>query len=365
MAIDDDDPEAGQVHRRRMAPARAWTALGGDTLHAAARRHQRSTPRSRPARRCHARHAGRPVGLRDSLRRRGAAPEPATGPPAPAGSSRAWGPTWTGFFEIDRDMVEAGKDVLAAVELLAADQARPLERAARLARTVDTSRGQQACAEDSEMKYQRVIQFDAEVSRQRPACLSPESFEQRQAALEALDLRPGEDVCSILVRARACWLRKPRRWSGRAVRCRGSTRASRCWRLPRAGASRWRARLRCGSSRATRARCRSPLRASTPPRRSRCTSMCPRCRRRWPRGTGCCGRAGDCWSSTPIGTRSCGARVMSGGCCASWRLDEHLIDPYLPRRLTGLLEKAGFTIARREVLPILNAGYDPQTFSAG
>ena len=48
---------------------------------------------------------------------------------------------------------------------------------------------------------------------------------------------------------------------------------------------------------------------------------------------------------------------------AAW--DEHVVDPYPPRRLTGLLEEAGFTVARREVVPILNAGYDPQTFSAG
>ena len=44
---------------------------------------------------------------------------------------------------------------------------------------------------------------------------------------------------------------------------------------------------------------------------------------------------------------------------------QHLVDPYLPRRLTGLLEEAGFTVTRREVLPIFNAGYDSQTFSAG
>jgi hypothetical protein len=44
---------------------------------------------------------------------------------------------------------------------------------------------------------------------------------------------------------------------------------------------------------------------------------------------------------------------------------EHLVDPYLPRRLPGLLEDAGFSVARREVLPILNAGYHSQSFSAG
>ncbi len=48
---------------------------------------------------------------------------------------------------------------------------------------------------------------------------------------------------------------------------------------------------------------------------------------------------------------------------AAW--DEHLVDPYLPRRLTGLLSAAGFSVARRAAIPLLNAGYDPNTFSAG
>jgi ubiquinone/menaquinone biosynthesis C-methylase UbiE len=48
---------------------------------------------------------------------------------------------------------------------------------------------------------------------------------------------------------------------------------------------------------------------------------------------------------------------------AAW--DEHLADPYLPRRLTGLLADAGFAVTTRAVIPILNAGYDANTFSAG
>jgi hypothetical protein len=48
---------------------------------------------------------------------------------------------------------------------------------------------------------------------------------------------------------------------------------------------------------------------------------------------------------------------------AAW--DEHLVDSYLPRRLTGLLEDAGFVVNRRMALPLLNAGYDENTFSAG
>jgi ubiquinone/menaquinone biosynthesis C-methylase UbiE len=43
--------------------------------------------------------------------------------------------------------------------------------------------------------------------------------------------------------------------------------------------------------------------------------------------------------------------------------DEHLVDPHLPRRLTGLLRDAGFRITRRECIPLLNAGYDPNTYS--
>jgi arsenite methyltransferase len=45
--------------------------------------------------------------------------------------------------------------------------------------------------------------------------------------------------------------------------------------------------------------------------------------------------------------------------------DEHLAEPYLPRRLGRLLTDAGFTVARRHVHPVLNAGYDEHTFSVG
>jgi arsenite methyltransferase len=48
---------------------------------------------------------------------------------------------------------------------------------------------------------------------------------------------------------------------------------------------------------------------------------------------------------------------------AAW--DEHLVDPYLPRRLTGLLVDAGFAVTERAVIPMLNAGYDENTYSAG
>ena len=48
---------------------------------------------------------------------------------------------------------------------------------------------------------------------------------------------------------------------------------------------------------------------------------------------------------------------------AAW--DEHLVDAHLPQRLAGLLSAAGFSIARRAAIPLLNAGYDPNTYSAG
>lgn len=45
--------------------------------------------------------------------------------------------------------------------------------------------------------------------------------------------------------------------------------------------------------------------------------------------------------------------------------DQHLADPYLPRHLSGLLERAGFSVTHRQVIPLLNAGYDANTYSAG
>ena len=47
---------------------------------------------------------------------------------------------------------------------------------------------------------------------------------------------------------------------------------------------------------------------------------------------------------------------------AAW--DEHLAHPYLPRTLGVLLEEAGFAVTRRQIVPILNAGYDANTYSA-
>lgn len=48
---------------------------------------------------------------------------------------------------------------------------------------------------------------------------------------------------------------------------------------------------------------------------------------------------------------------------AAW--DQHLADPHLPRRLGGMLRLAGFSVTRRSVLPLFNAGYQARTYSAG
>jgi arsenite methyltransferase len=46
---------------------------------------------------------------------------------------------------------------------------------------------------------------------------------------------------------------------------------------------------------------------------------------------------------------------------AAW--GEHLVDPHLPRRLTGLLSAAGLSVVRCATIPLLNVGYDPNTLS--
>jgi SAM-dependent methyltransferase len=45
--------------------------------------------------------------------------------------------------------------------------------------------------------------------------------------------------------------------------------------------------------------------------------------------------------------------------------DEHLADPHLPRRLAGLLAGAGLEVTHCQAIPLLNASYAPDTFSAG
>ena len=52
-----------------------------------------------------------------------------------------------------------------------------------------------------------------------------------------------------------------------------------------------------------------------------------------------------------------------GRVLAAW--NEHLADPYLPRRLPGLLRGAGLEPTDQAVIPILNLGTDRNTYSAG
>ncbi|QYN39773.1 methyltransferase domain-containing protein [Pseudonocardia sp. DSM 110487] len=47
---------------------------------------------------------------------------------------------------------------------------------------------------------------------------------------------------------------------------------------------------------------------------------------------------------------------------AAW--DEHLADPHLPRTLAPALRAAGFSAVLTRVLPLLNIGYDPNSYSA-
>jgi len=48
---------------------------------------------------------------------------------------------------------------------------------------------------------------------------------------------------------------------------------------------------------------------------------------------------------------------------ASW--NEHLADPYLPRRLPSLMRAAGLELADVAIIPILNQGADRNTYSGG
>jgi arsenite methyltransferase len=45
--------------------------------------------------------------------------------------------------------------------------------------------------------------------------------------------------------------------------------------------------------------------------------------------------------------------------------NDHLADPYLPRRLPRLLREAEFELAEATIIPILNRGTDPAAFSRG
>jgi ubiquinone/menaquinone biosynthesis C-methylase UbiE len=45
--------------------------------------------------------------------------------------------------------------------------------------------------------------------------------------------------------------------------------------------------------------------------------------------------------------------------------EAHLSDPHLPRTLQRSLERAGFDAANPQIVPLLNVGYQPATYSAG
>lgn len=59
----------------------------------------------------------------------------------------------------------------------------------------------------------------------------------------------------------------------------------------------------------------------------------------------------------------CGDRDRMRRVLSAW--EQHLVDPHLPRRLTGELAAAGFDPEVPRVLPLLNVGFDPDTYSAG
>lgn len=61
------------------------------------------------------------------------------------------------------------------------------------------------------------------------------------------------------------------------------------------------------------------------------------------------------WHSSDRGRM---ARVLS-----AW--NEHLADPYLPRRLPALMRAAGLELTDAVIIPILNQGADRNTYSAG
>lgn len=45
--------------------------------------------------------------------------------------------------------------------------------------------------------------------------------------------------------------------------------------------------------------------------------------------------------------------------------DDHLADPYLPRKLPHLLAQAGLSVTRRQVIPLFNPDWNPHSYSAG
>lgn len=219
---------------------------------------------------------------------------------------------------------------------------------------------------DPEMQMPEVMQFDAEVSQQLEASyLTKEIVEQRRLQLAALDLMPGEHVLDIgsgpgLLAAQAAAT------VGASGSVHGIDPSEQMLAIaahrskPVAGAAS--VRFQAGDA------CALPFAAESFDAAAAVqvyeyVSEMPAALAEAYRVLRPSGRLlvvdtdwdSIVWRSSDVGRMR---RVL-----AAW--DEHLVDPYLPRRLTRLLEEAGFTVARREVLPILNAGYDPQMFSAG
>ena len=195
--------------------------------------------------------------------------------------------------------------------------------------------------------------------------MTPDVVDQRRAVRGALDPRPGERMLDIgsgpgLARSRARRDRRLRRARGRRrPRARACSRSRAVGRLLPAT-------RRSPSTTPARPSCRLPTAASTPPSRPRSTSTSRTCRARSPRLAASCDPAAGCWCSTPTGTRSSGTRRTGpahAARLAAW--DEHLADPYLPRRLGRCSPTPASRRRAATAIPLLNVGYDPRTYSAG